>query len=58
MSDEYTCAACGETFTKVWSDEEATAEAEQLFPNDLDDLVVVCDDCWQEMVGATPEVIQ
>jgi hypothetical protein len=46
--DTFTCAACGDTFNKEWSDEEAKAEAAKKFPNDSD-MVVVCDDCYRGM---------
>lgn len=46
MSDTFTCASCHETFEKEWGDEEAAAEADQLF-GEIADPVTVCDDCWQ-----------
>lgn len=51
VSDDFTCAHCGGTFMKAWSDEEAQAEAEELFEPDelLDDPVLVCDVCWNKM---------
>ena len=51
--DEYRCAACGGAFIKVRSDEETAAEMKALVkphPGD-DDLVTVCDDCWQRLMG-------
>lgn len=44
----YTCGLCHETFDKEWSDEEALAEAGELFPGESD-MAVVCDDCWHKM---------
>ena len=32
LGESYTRGRCGETFTKGWSDEEAVAEARDLFP--------------------------
>jgi hypothetical protein len=59
MGNEFTCAACCGTFSKVWTDEEARAEAGDLFPGDnVDDMVVVCDTCWREMMGLPPEVAE
>jgi DNA-directed RNA polymerase subunit RPC12/RpoP len=42
----YTCAACGGTFEKGWTDEEAEAEMKQLY-GDLpkDDRVIICSSC-------------
>lgn len=49
-SSEYTCAACGKTYPKGWTDEEAAAERERDFPGmDDDEAAVVCDDCYQAM---------
>lgn len=54
--DQFTCGACGGTFPKAWSDEEALAEAEDAFdPSELEDAAVVCDDCWREMRRAMPD---
>jgi hypothetical protein len=48
----YTCAACGKTYPKVVSDEEAMAEAVALHGDMLgDDPAVVCDACWRKMTG-------
>jgi hypothetical protein len=46
-ADDFTCALCGETFARGWSEEEAAEESRLLF-GDLppDDLAVVCDDCF------------
>ena len=51
MAEQYTCAACGNTYEEGWSDEEARAEYEDVFPGrDIDDADVVCDTCYQEIV--------
>lgn len=48
MSDNtYTCAHCGGTFEKGWSDEECQAEADAIWGK-VDDPVLICDDCWQK----------
>lgn len=48
MSDTFKCSACGGTFEKARSDEEAEAEMHETF-GDLpkDDQSVVCDQCWE-----------
>ena len=46
MTDIYTCAHCGGTFEKAWSDEEAAAESLSIWGK-LDDPTTICDDCWQ-----------
>jgi len=56
MADEYTCAMCGGTFEKAWSDDEARAEFAEEFPEASgDDAEVVCDDCYRQMMGFTVE---
>lgn len=51
MSNSYQCGKCGGTFEKDWTDEEARQETKRLW-GDLpeEDLVVVCDDCFIELV--------
>lgn len=63
--DTYQCGACGETFDKGWSDEEAAREyavmSEQygnpLIPEvnpedvDLSDKGIVCDPCFKQMAA-------
>ena len=59
MSDkEYTCSACGGTFDKGWTDEEALDEKEQMWGDiPLDQCDVICDDCntkfleWMKTYG-------
>ena len=46
MSDQYTCAMCGNTYTKTRSNEEAMEEAKVDFP-DEEDMEVICDSCYQ-----------
>lgn len=53
MSGTYQCAACGETFEKGWSDEEAAAELEANFSGvATDDCDLVCDGCYQRLMAA------
>lgn len=51
IPDEFTCALCGETFPKGWSDEEAIIEFGQIFPDEVldEECVVVCDHCHKLM---------
>ena len=52
MADEYTCARCGETNEKGWSDDEAEAEYKQNFPDEAEAEVsraLICDDCYKRM---------
>lgn len=48
---DFTCAECGETFTKGWSDEEMLAEA-AVNGFDESDGVVVCEDCFALIMEA------
>ena len=65
MSGTFTCDNCGKTFDSDWSDEEAAAEAQENFPgidiSDRDEAGVVCDDCYQHIMGRVraeaPELI-
>ena len=54
MSNTFTCAQCGGTFEKEWTDEEAQAEAEETFGTDLVNPVLVCGDCYATMTEAVP----
>lgn len=51
-SDTYTCAHCGGTFERGWTDEEAQAESVQNFGvrGDAPGMALVCDDCYQEIM--------
>ena len=53
--ETFTCESCGETKEKGWSDAEAAAEAEELFPgidvSDPAEAGMVCDDCYQHIMG-------
>ena len=43
------CEACGGTFPKAWSDDEAKAEADAA--GFVDQSVVVCDECYRAMMA-------
>lgn len=48
--NEYQCAKCKEIFEKGWSDEEAHAEKEKLFPQlEPEDEAIICDECFKEI---------
>ena len=48
----YTCAACGAAFEKSRPDEEALAEAHELFGDmPKEELAVVCNDCWRKLMA-------
>lgn len=52
--DTFTCASCGGTFDKVWSDEEAISESVELWGEmDAEDLAVICDGCFRGLPRAT-----
>lgn len=54
---EYTCAVCHETFEYGWTDDEATAEKEQLWGNvPIEECEIVCDDCFQRIMPVCPVV--
>lgn len=47
MSNTFTCARCGNSFTKGWTDEEAREEYKENFPETQgDEEDVVCNDCY------------
>jgi len=57
MSGTYTCARCGGTFGKGWSDEEAATEAAGSFTAvELEEVAVVCDDCYKEFMPHLPRI--
>ena len=53
--NEFQCAKCSGIFEKGWSDEAAKEEAQEVFgkrpENWNDDAMMVCDDCYNEMMG-------
>ena len=49
--DTYTCAVCGETFEKGWTDEEALSEATELYGEiPPEERAVICDVCYKSMM--------
>jgi hypothetical protein len=65
VTETFTCDSCHETFDKGWSDAEAAAEAEELFPGinpaDPAEAGMVCDGCFRHIMGRAhaeaPELI-
>ena len=53
-ASQFTCAHCGGTFEKEWSDDEAMAEAAANWGDKLEDPVPVCDDCYRAMTALLP----
>ena len=57
--NEYKCGHCCGIFEKGWSDEEAKAEATEIFgknPDEWrDEQVVICDGCFQKVNPRAPE---
>jgi len=56
----FRCSNCGTLYKKAWSDEEAAAEVEEVFP-DLPEgtlMAIVCHDCYENLtVGTTQKLI-
>lgn len=52
MSEEtYLCSGCGGEFTKMRTDEEALAASREIWgPVAEQDLALLCDDCFKEMM--------
>jgi hypothetical protein len=49
--DVFTCAKCHGEFKTDWSDKEALAESRGLFGMvPMEELCIVCDDCWRELL--------
>jgi hypothetical protein len=55
---EFTCDNCRRTFGQERSDQDAEAEARTagFTEAELADPAVVCDDCWQAMRAAMPDL--
>jgi hypothetical protein len=50
--NEYECEVCHGVFIKGLSDEEAIAEAAELFPTvPIEETGIVCEDCFQKMMA-------
>ena len=51
--DTYICECCGGVFEKERTDEEANAEAEDVFgvknASEQEDMAIICDDCYKKM---------
>lgn len=51
VGDKYECENCHRVFTRIISDEEALAvECEFFSVEALKDAVIVCDDCYNEIM--------
>lgn len=54
IGEQFTCEACGGSFTKARSDEECWDEALDMFPAAQiknDGVGTVCDDCYKDMIA-------
>ena len=51
--NEYQCCKCGGVFEKGWTDEEAKAEMVKNFGTAMEDVDVLCDDCYNEFITRT-----
>jgi hypothetical protein len=51
----FICDQCGETFEKMWSDEEAEQEANLVTPGLMqaarEERATVCEDCYCKIMG-------
>lgn len=55
----FKCEHCGGVFEKEWSDEEAKAEHDKLFPgHSIETAALICDDCFIEFNKDLPRIIQ
>jgi hypothetical protein len=58
VGEEVTCASCGMTFRKAWSDAEARAEYEENFPTtaaSTEPTETVCEDCYRQILAWVEE---
>lgn len=60
--NEYQCAMCKGIFEKGWDESAALKEAEEAFGKPVvkwnDDVLIVCDDCYKEILPANhPEAV-
>jgi len=47
--DYFTCEACGKTYLKSWSDEEAKKEMKDIWGEiPPEERAIICDDCWKK----------
>lgn len=57
----YLCSNCGQLFVSSWSDVEAMREYKKNFPKEFEqgvENVVVCDDCYSELIDAHPKTTE
>lgn len=47
--ESVTCEKCKLTFVSGWSNQEALAEKDRLFPGE-EDFALVCDNCFKEVM--------
>ena len=53
---KYACECCGNSFESTWSDADARAEKERVFPDvPFSACAIVCDDCYQKIMAAVPQ---
>lgn len=52
--EEFTCGNCFKEFIKLNSEKEAMEEAVDIF-GEVENPVLVCDDCYNELMGAVKE---
>lgn len=57
MSNEFTCANCGNTYEKGLSDEEASAQLKEEFGEEYEkeDWDILCEDCYQKFINWSKE---
>ena len=58
MKNTFICSQCKEEFEEEWTKEEALKESKELFPKNWengDEMVVVCDDCFNIIIGELNE---
>ena len=56
MSKTFTCNHCGGVFESNWTEEEAKAEQHKNWGDIPDeDMVQICDDCYQKFMGWAKE---
>jgi len=51
--ETYVCGLCHEEFFKGWSDNEAEAEANAVFGDDVleEECAILCDDCYKKVMA-------
>ena len=57
IGDEFTCAMCCGSFEKGQSEEDCFKELDKNLPgSDHNDVVAVCDDCYQKVMHSDPHL--